>query len=425
MIFICIRKRPLLKGETEDIIKITENKLVLFQSKIRVNMRNYIQKYEYKYNYLFSETSSNEEIYIKLIEPKLSNIFTTKLLVCTYGDTGTGKTYTLLSKNGLISQTLSDIISKNYDLEITSYEIYNNIIYDILNNKVKCNIREDYNGNIQVCNLNVFRLSSKNSVSEFMRVIDSNRRIGVSSKNDKSSRSHLIVNIKILGRKIGNICFIDFAGSERASSKHISSKKTCKERCLINVSLLSFKECIRAMYHNKSYIPFRRSSLTKVLRNYFIIDSNIIIIGNISPDGDSHRASLNTLNYTTLLLKINHKKVSSSISPQKKNLSKNNIEYFKLNSQKDKTRRNPQISKNNYLDTTKLSTGEFKDFDKSNLICILNIFLKHRKYMINDYSYIINNIKNKKDKKYWTTLKKTIISDLKKLRNFKSIIDKM
>ena len=65
----------------------------------------------------------------------------------------------------------------------------------------------------------------------------------------------------------------------------------------INKSLLSLKECIRALDLGKLHKPFRGSKLTLVLRDSFIGNCKTIMFANISPCLSCSENTLNTLRY--------------------------------------------------------------------------------------------------------------------------------
>jgi len=73
----------------------------------------------------------------------------------------------------------------------------------------------------------------------------------------------------------------------------------------INKSLLCLKECIRSMNDkNIKHIPFRASSLTKVLRDSFLDrgdNSRIVMIACVSPGNTSSDHTINTLRYAIRL----------------------------------------------------------------------------------------------------------------------------
>ena len=57
----------------------------------------------------------------------------------------------------------------------------------------------------------------------------------------------------------GRLCFIDLAGSERASDTKDNDKQRRQEGAEINTSLLALKECIRGLDTGAEHVPFRYS----------------------------------------------------------------------------------------------------------------------------------------------------------------------
>lgn len=73
------------------------------------------------------------------------------------------------------------------------------------------------------------------------------------------------------------------------------NKQTKIDGAEINKSLLTLKECIRALDQGKSHTPFRGSKLTMVLKDSFVGYCNTVMICNISPNSGSSENTLNTL----------------------------------------------------------------------------------------------------------------------------------
>jgi len=70
-----------------------------------------------------------------------------------------------------------------------------------------------------------------------------------------------------------------------------------RENAKINKSIMVLKECIRAVKHRQSYIPFRQSNLTKILKDTFLNNSVSFVIATVSPEIRNVNDTLNSLGY--------------------------------------------------------------------------------------------------------------------------------
>ena len=142
------------------------------------------------------------------------------------------------------------------------------------------------------------------------------RKTETTFKNDASSRSHAVCQIRIENMTIkeaedGVIFVVDLAGSENASDVQFHNKDLVSQTKLINSSLMALKECIRnralaavdqdTFYH----VPYRLSKLTLLLRDAFALESRrlakTVVIANVSPSCADISATLNTLKYVAPL----------------------------------------------------------------------------------------------------------------------------
>jgi kinesin family protein 2/24 len=124
---------------------------------------------------------------------------------------------------------------------------------------------------------------------------DENDELSTTSANAHSSRSHAVFQIILRNSKSyghGKISLIDLACSERGKDTTSYDRITRMEGAEINKSLLALKECIRALGRRDAHVPFRGSTLTKVLRDSFIGDnSKVCMIAMISPGNSNNRVS--------------------------------------------------------------------------------------------------------------------------------------
>lgn len=94
---------------------------------------------------------------------------------------------------------------------------------------------------------------------------------------------------------------IDLAGSEKGSDTPNSSSGIRNEAAQINKSLLSLKECIRAM-NSGHHAPFRGSKLTMILRDNLIDpDAKCVMMACLGPSYFATEATLNCLRYADRL----------------------------------------------------------------------------------------------------------------------------
>ena len=352
---VIVRKRPLnsketIKGET-DIISIKENsRVIISEQKVGLDLTKYIDKKEFIFDNAYDESSNNEYIYMQNVRPMIFSAFyyKSKIACFAYGQTGSGKTFTMMGStqnvggdNSPNSANLGMYMLAGYDIFqilaneskfngfkilISFYEIYCDKLFDLLNNKNKLETREDKKHNINIVGLSE---NNVNSLTELMNIISyglKRRTVGKTGANSDSSRSHGIIQIRIMNinnKEHGKITFIDLAGSEREVDKVNINKKTRIDGAEINKSLLALKECIRALDQEKSHTPFRGSKLTMVLRDSFIGDCKILMIANISPGNNSSDHTLNTLRY------------ADRVKELKKNMNKsiNNVKNIQTHSQ--------------------------------------------------------------------------------------------
>jgi len=128
-------------------------------------------------------------------------------------------------------------------------------------------------------------------------------------ENNVEKCEQMIENVMKTSAKCigGTIVFIDLAGNEWGSdSKSIKNDNNVqqRERKEINKSLLSLKECVRALHSHKSHVPYRDSKLTMVLRPHLkAVNSTAIMIANISPSNKHIQKTYNTLLYSQLIAK--------------------------------------------------------------------------------------------------------------------------
>jgi hypothetical protein len=97
--------------------------------------------------------------------------------------------------------------------------------------------------------------------------------------------------------KVGKFSLIDLAGSERAANTHNRGLRLL-EGANINRSLLALGNCITALVQGKgSFVPYRDSKLTRLLKDSLGGNCRTVMISCISPAAASFEETCNTLKY--------------------------------------------------------------------------------------------------------------------------------
>lgn len=396
-IYAMVRIKPLPLNIKNNVINLnmTRDELIFNEKKIAYNLEKICKQHIFNFDKIYNHKSKTDDIFndigIQIVDNFFKKINST---IFVFGQTGTGKTHTIMGNKeyvGFFNILLEYLTDMKQKVNITIIEIYNDTCYDILNKNNIIYQREDNYGDIQLNGVKQDIITNKSDISKIYNKINRNRKVGISSQNDRSSRSHL--QIKIMSDSGSFIKILDLAGSERASQSNYMNKNIFRENAEINKSLLTLKECIRSLKNKNSYIPIRASKLTKLLKDSFTGRCNTYILGTVSQEEKNKVDSISTLNYISdlkyikkidkvSLPKIGESKSTDSILNRKPNKFLNyspNYRYVVRNKYKLEeinTKRKFLVDKIQKRKTTNKDKKEFLDLiDKD--IAVLNSFKKN------------------------------------------------
>ncbi len=228
----------------------------------KIHVKYKKKNYNFKFNCIWDGIHPSNIIWDNT---KSYNDFTKHYYVF-YGYTGSGKTYTS-------TQLLEELFIEynNEPISISAIQIYNNKIYDLYTNK---ELRYYKTNQLIIKNM-----SNKQIINYKLelKILNKNRKITSTNNNIESSRSHAVYYIYTKNKQY---IFVDMAGQECKVNYDNPIKR--KESNNINMSILSLKDCINHLKEKQTYIPFRRSLLTLLLKDMFNGKSNISMICTIS-----------------------------------------------------------------------------------------------------------------------------------------------
>ncbi|GMI88127.1 hypothetical protein like AT2G21300 [Hibiscus trionum] len=246
-----------------------------------------------------------KEVALSVVSGVNSSIFA-------YGQTSSGKTYTMTGITEYAVADIFDYINRHEErafvVKFSAIEIYNEAIRDLLNSEnTQLRLRDDPERGTTVEKVTEEVLRDWNHLKELLAICEAQRKIGETSSNERSSRSHQIIRLTIessarefLGKEnsttlAASVNFVDLAGSERASQA-LSTGERLKEGCHINRSLLTLSTVVRKLSKGRQgHINYRDSKLTRILQPCLGGNARTAIICTLSPARSHVEQTRNTL----------------------------------------------------------------------------------------------------------------------------------
>ncbi|XP_058259327.1 kinesin-like protein KIF1A isoform X8 [Hemibagrus wyckioides] len=341
---VAVRVRPFnsreMSKESKCIIQMSGNTTTIINPKVPKETKSF--NFDYSY---WSHTSpedinyaAQQQVYRDIGEEMLLHAFEGyNVCIFAYGQTGAGKSYTMMGKQekgqqGIIPLLCEDLFTKindsntdnsmSYSVEVSYMEIYCERVRDLLNPKNKGNLRVREHPLLgpYVEDLSKLAVTSYNDIQDLMDSGNKARTVAATNMNETSSRSHAVFNIIFTQRrhdsetdntseKVSKISLVDLAGSERADSTGAKGTRL-KEGANINKSLTTLGKVISALAEvdsgsnkNKkkkkveSFIPYRDSVLTWLLRENLGGNSRTAMVAALSPADINYDETLSTLRY--------------------------------------------------------------------------------------------------------------------------------
>ena len=368
---VMLRIKPKTEGEYFDNNKIFEikdnNYIEFFGSKNNSKI--------FKFDYIFNFDSQQSQIFEICCKEICDSLFEGyNGTIFTYGQIGSGKTYTMLGPDytkyilsnshfalsneenryisymrkqeeegkGLIPRAIEylidkkdDLCNKNLDANLSIelycsfYEIFNDQIYDLFNNTSWINInpqlKEKNIEGILKENLKKIRLTDKKGVFDLIKCGNINRQ-SFSFIMNTQSRSHAIFSININISLIENdtliqnksiLNLVDLAGSENKAFMD-NYRDKMKDTGKINKSFLGLGNVIQNVGEN--FIPYRDTKLTFLLKDSLGYNPKTCFIATISSLKKNLQETLFTVNFAQNIKKIKNKIGNKNINSKKNKL---------------------------------------------------------------------------------------------------------
>uniref|UniRef100_A0A671WYP2 Kinesin-like protein n=1 Tax=Sparus aurata TaxID=8175 RepID=A0A671WYP2_SPAAU len=250
-----------------------------------------------------------------------------------YGQTGTGKTFTMEGVRavpelrGIIPNSFAHIfghIAKaegdtRFLVRVSYLEIYNEEVRDLLgkDQMQRLEVKERPDVGVYIKDLSGYVVNNADDMDRIMTLGHKNRSVGATNMNEHSSRSHAIFTITIECSekgvdgnqhvRMGKLHLVDLAGSERQGKTGATGQRL-KEATKINLSLSTLGNVISALVDGKStHVPYRNSKLTRLLQDSLGGNSKTMMCANIGPADYNYDETISTLRYANRAKNIKNK----------------------------------------------------------------------------------------------------------------------
>ncbi|XP_016353378.1 kinesin-like protein KIF3C [Sinocyclocheilus anshuiensis] len=287
----------------------------------------------FTFDAVYDACSKQSDLYDETVRPLIDSVLRGfNGTIFAYGQTGTGKTYTMqgqwldAERRGIIPNSFEHIFThisrsqnQQYLVRASYLEIYQEEVRDLLtkDHSKKLELKESADSGVYIKDLSSFVTKNVKEIEHVMNVGNQTRSVGFTNMNEHSSRSHAIFIITVecsqLGPDgqnhilVGKLNLVDLAGSERQTKTGVQGERL-KEATKINLSLSALGNVISALVDGRSsHVPYRDSKLTRLLQDSLGGNAKTIMMATLGPASYNYEETLTTLRYANRAKNIKNK----------------------------------------------------------------------------------------------------------------------
>lgn len=352
------------QGNTESVVHVLPNEGIKIKPLQQTSLDP--SRYQFTFDATYGNDSTQADVFNKSVKPLVDSCLTGyNATIIAYGQTGAGKTHTILgqtdqsdhtvspeedqSEAGVIPRalralfrTLQDDKKKStkdtqfdFDVKVQFIELYGEDVRDLLQsdpaNSPKLSIRDGTDKKEpEVIGIKTVDVANAEDALMCLTRGTLRRVTRATAMNAESSRSHAIMSVIVqqtttravkdeTGADVeeksdrnSKFHFVDLAGSERMKKTNATGQGV-KEGININKGLLVLGNVISALASqgNKKgqHVPYRDSKLTRLLKGSLGGNHKTLVVACVSPSGSNTDESLNTLRYANRAKNIQNKAV--------------------------------------------------------------------------------------------------------------------
>ncbi|XP_064829222.1 kinesin-like protein KIF3A isoform X2 [Oncorhynchus masou masou] len=332
---VVVRCRPLNQKERsmghKQAVSVDENRGTITVNKLETTHE---PPKTFTFDTVFGPDSKQLDVYNLTARPIIDSVLEGyNGTIFAYGQTGTGKTFTMEGVRavpellGIIPNSFAHVfghIAKaegdtRFLVRVSYLEIYNEEVRDLLgkDQMQRLEVKERPDVGVYIKDLSGYVVNNADDMDRIMTMGHKNRSVGSTNMNEHSSRSHAIFTITIESSekgvdgdqhvRMGKLHLVDLAGSERQGKTGATGQRL-KEATKINLSLSTLGNVISALVDGKStHVPYRNSKLTRLLQDSLGGNSKTMMCANIGPADYNYDETISTLRYANRAKNIKNK----------------------------------------------------------------------------------------------------------------------
>ncbi|KAI0470994.1 P-loop containing nucleoside triphosphate hydrolase protein [Xylariaceae sp. FL0804] len=284
---------------------------------------------DFSFERVFDEKATNGDVFDEISQLVQSVMDGKKVCIFCYGQTGSGKTFTMSRRSGgddgVIPRTQQMIFGEaerlralgwEYRVEGSYLEVYQDKLYDLLASRhtrpepLQVDLSPGCADELHIKGHEFTELRGEADLDAMVRTADENRHVAATAKNDRSSRSHSILVLKIAGTQTrpnaetgepevvatrrGTLNLVDLAGSERPDREHPSYA----EGVQINSSLSYLRTVLAGLGQGRTDgVDFRSFTLTQLLRPSLGRGCRTLMFVMVSPLRENENETIRSLEF--------------------------------------------------------------------------------------------------------------------------------
>eukprot|EP01006_Ploeotia_vitrea_P048294 TRINITY_DN67213_c9_g4_i1.p1 TRINITY_DN67213_c9_g4~~TRINITY_DN67213_c9_g4_i1.p1 ORF type:complete len:836 (+),score=137.53 TRINITY_DN67213_c9_g4_i1:35-2542(+) len=258
----------------------------------------------------FGVTNSQDDMYQEVKPLSLSVLDGFNVCVLAYGETGSGKTYTMQggskNKRGLYFRCVEELFAIREEradqyktsISLSALELYNEELFDLLNDRSKVEIQGMEKDSVAIGGLTIKETSAADQATALVSAACKLREDGKEALF--LARSHCVVTIRTStlnlttgATVVGKINLIDLAGSEKFDGPKADFSS-------VTTSLGSLQKLLAKIQAKEKVLDFNACTLTRLLQDSLGGNCKCMVFTTIDPTTAHQAETRSTMQFVTL-----------------------------------------------------------------------------------------------------------------------------